>query len=201
MKKLILSTAAILGIATAADAQFVRYGVKGGLDLSTAPINSAFNNIENKLSPGVYVGGLAEMSFRSRSDKFKLQVEANYTLSQLKNEYDYRNFDHSAKTTLHTINIPVLAKYFFTPRFSLYAGPTANFNLGSKFSNTNFTGAKPDANVFQLGAMLGANYYIYKGFFVEARYHAVFPDEYENGNPIEYGTASNFQVGIGYKFR
>ncbi len=208
MKKVLLTIAAFSGLAVAANAQYARFGVKAGGMLTTAGrTNVGATNFENKLAPGLYAGGLVEFSFKSRSDKFKLQLEADYSYMTIRHDYMDRGNTVADRSMAHIVSIPVLAKYFFTPSFSLYAGPSANLNLsssaktsvkdGSVFnSNTN-----DEVNKFQLGAMVGLNYYIYKGFFVEARYHALFP-EYYKADPVspDYGTINNFQLGVGYKF-
>ncbi len=204
MKKLILTTGALLSLASFANAQHVRLGVKGGLNTSLASLESnSLTNVSNKFGFGAYAGGLAEFSLRKKSDKFKLQLEANYNLTQLKHGYSVAGLDGDSKAMLHSINIPLLAKYFFVPRFSLYAGPTANINLASSYKiNDNDANFLTDLKPFQLGGMIGANYYLRKGMFIEARYHAVIPDVFETGGfAPEYGPIHNFQIGLGYKFR
>jgi hypothetical protein len=54
----------------------------------------------------------------------------------------------------------------------------------------------------QVGALAGATYYIYKGFFVDARYNYYFGkmlDQKVNTDP-EYKNISAIQLGLGYKF-
>lgn len=204
MQKLILTSGLLLSIASMAQAQHVRLGVKGGLNISSATNDqTGLSDVSNKIGFGAYAGGLAEFSLKTRSDKFKLQLEANYNLTQLKHDYSIVGRDYESSTTLHSINIPLLAKYFFIPSFSLYAGPTANLNLSHNYkTNASMIAPTTSLNPFQVGIMAGANYYIRKGLFIEARYHAVLPDVYES-NPMvpAYGTIHNFQVGIGYKFK
>ncbi len=208
MKKVLLTIAAFSGLTVAANAQYARFGVKAGGMLTTASrTNVGATNLENKLAPGLYAGGLVEFSFKSKSDKFKLQLEADYSYMTIRHDYLDRGNDVDDRARAHMVSVPVLAKYFFTPSFSLYAGPSANLNLSSNAKKAVINGSESnsstndDVNKFQLGAMAGVNYYIYKGFFVEARYHALLP-EYYKANPLfpDYGTIHNFQLGVGYKF-
>lgn len=203
MKKLILTCSALLSLTALAQAQHVRIGVKGGLNASSASVEAnGMTNVANKFGFGAYAGGLAEFSLKKKSDKFKLQLEANYNLTNIKHSYTISGVENSAKTMLHSINIPLLAKYFFVPRFSMYLGPTANINLANnyKMNDVNYTDIT-DLKPFQLGGMIGANYYLIKGLFIEARYHAVIPDVYSTGGLApEYGPIHNFQIGVGFKF-
>lgn len=208
MKKVLLTIAAFSGLTVAANAQYARFGVKAGGMLTTASrTNVGATNFENKLAPGLYAGGLVEFSFKSKADKFKLQLEADYSYMTIRHDYMDRGNSVDDRGTAHMASIPVLAKYFFTPSFSLYAGPSANFNLSANAKTTVKNGSEfkssvnDDVNKFQLGAMVGLNYYIYKGFFVEARYHALLPEYYKTAPVLpDYGTIHNFQLGVGYKF-
>lgn len=209
MKKVLLTIAALSGLTVAAEAQYARFGVKaGGLMTTANRNNTSVLNLKNTFAPGIYAGGLAEISFKSRADKFKLQVEVDYSYMTVKHKFTLANEEVTDMSRAHMVSVPVLAKYFFTPSFSLYAGPSANFNVSSsartKGSNgSDFTSStKDDVNMFQLGAMAGVNYYIYKGLFLEARYHALLPDYYNTNNSVrpDYGTIHNFQLGVGYKF-
>lgn len=208
MKKVLLTIAAFSGLTVAANAQYARFGVKAGGMLTTASrTNVGATSFENKLAPGLYAGGLVEFSFKNKSDKFKLQLEADYSYMTIRHDYMDRGNSVDDRSMAHMASIPVLAKYFFTPSFSIYAGPSANLNLsanartkvknGTEFKNN----SNDDVNKFQLGAMVGLNYYIYKGFFVEARYHALLPEYYKTATVVpDYGTIHNFQLGVGYKF-
>jgi len=208
MKKVLLTIAAFSGLTVAANAQYARFGVKAGGMLTTASRNNTgISNLENKFAPGLYAGGLIEFSFKSKADKFKLQVEADYSYMTVRHNFTLSNQNLDDRSRAHMVSIPVLAKYFFTPSFSLYAGPSANLVLSSNGKTTGLntgeynSNTKDDINMFQFGAMAGVNYYIYKGFFVEARYHALLPDYYKAGTiRPEYGAIHNFQLGVGYKF-
>jgi hypothetical protein len=206
MKKFVLTTLSLGLLSLSSQAQFVRFGVKGGAGIASANLESVgFNNVNDRIGFNGFVGGLAEFSFNSRSDKFKMQVEANYNFNQLNTDYEYFRSDYQSKYMVHSITIPVLAKYFFTPSFSMYLGPSAHLNVGGTHkyevgavSTSVSTG--DDLQAFQIGGMLGANYYIYKGFFVEARYNMIAPELTKSNVPIQFGPIHNVTLGLGYKF-
>gem|GEM_PF-849699 len=212
MKKIIF-IALLSGLAVATQAQHARFGVQAGGMLTTANRNSkGISNLENKFARGVYAGGLVEFSFKRRTDKFKLQLEAYYSYMTIGHSYTLAGENRTDMGRAHMLSIPVLAKYFFTPSFSLYAGPAVSYNISSREETTGTTdhsGLTPiadyDVNIFQLGGVMGVNYYICKGLFVAARYHALITDYYKSevikaGRRVDYGTIHNFQLGVGYKF-
>ncbi|HTO14863.1 MAG TPA: porin family protein [Edaphocola sp.] len=217
MKKIILAISCIAGLSLSASAQFLRFGVKGGLTgtFSEFQSTSSHENLKNELGIGGYVGGQAEVSFKNKSDKFKMQLEVLGNFNSLRNEIGTMTLmTANSKMDVYSISVPILAKYFFQPNFSLYLGPTFNFNLhakhgmkpqtGNEWVYSNSDDINKALNPFQVGGMIGANYYIKKGFYVEARYQMIMPDVTTNNiaHPSpEYGAINNISVGVGYKFR
>ena len=210
MKKTIITLAALAGFASVSQAQNVRFGVKAGATGSISTMSKPiYSNVQDKFGLGAYAGGLAEISFIKKSDKFKLQVEALFNLTNLQSDMKRGGFNQSLNMGVQSVSVPLLAKYFFTPRFSLYAGPTANFNLGAKSKldiggSTTKSDLGSELNSFQLGGMVGVNYYVWKGLFVEAKFHAVMPDlttpDAISITPT-YGTINNISLGLGFKFK
>lgn len=207
MKKIILSVAALAAVATTTNAQSVRFGVKGGVNLTTVPLENAGSGVKAPFGVGGYAGALAEFSFKSPSDKFKLQLEANYDFYNIRTRFESTSPEVIGINRVHAISVPLVAKYFFVPSFSLFAGPTFNFNLASN-ANSKVGSTTSDAinttnnlSPFQVGGVIGANYYIVNGFFVEARYNYIAPTIYENPKgTTDFSAMHNIQVGIGYKF-
>lgn len=197
---------ALLGAAalvSANDAQAqtdVRFGVKGGLNLSHAKNEYTLPNvgtINNKyFGPGFYAGGLMEFSF-PKGSLWKLQAEALFNYHSLLNK------DAAVNARLGAVSIPVMVKYFPKPNFSLMLGGVANINVLGKYYNEATETVADMANMssFQPGILFGANYYIKKGFFVDARYTYNFGTIVDNSavnHAFNYGTIS---LGVGYKFR
>lgn len=212
MKKVLLTMLLISGLTAGAQAQKAGFGVQAGGMLTTANRNSqGISNLENRFAPGLYAGGLLEFSFKRSADKFKLQLEANYSYMTIGHSYTLAGENRTDKARAHMLSIPVLAKYYFIPGFSLYAGPTVNYNISSRETTTGSTdhsGFTPitdyDVNMLQLGGVIGVDYYLCKGLFVAARYHPLITDYYkseviQSGRRADYGTIHNFQLGVGYK--
>ena len=196
----------------------LRFGIKAGTDISRLAIannNAMFNNESTSFGFGFYGGGLLEISGPAGS-KFKGQVEALFAQRNFKNSYttmaDFITIDE--KTSLSQISVPVSVKYFIIPSLSVNVGASVNFNLASK--------TKADASAFnaggsteidnkeqdylqtlQVGALGGITYYIYKGFFVDARYNYYFGKTLDLKNDRSrpgFNNMSSIQIGIGYKF-
>ena len=188
----------------------LRFGLKAGGNLSHGSIkDDDYDNLKNKFGFGFYGGGLMEVSGPAGS-KFKGQVEALFNLHNFSSEYNFLGSSITGKTTLSQISVPVMLKYFITPRFSINAGPSVNFNLAGKTKveteilsgvvNKSELDLK-DLDVLQtiqIGALAGATFYIHKGFFVDARYNYYFGSALKD----DYGkmNVSAIQLGLGYKF-
>ena len=216
MKKFVLAITCLAGISLSASAQYVRFGVKGGVTGTLANLESTpfYRNDGNELGVGGYIGGQAEVSFKKRTDKFKMQLEVLANYNTLRNEIETLGFvDGDTRMNIHSVAIPLLAKYFFQPNFSLYVGPTFNINFLSRYATkvepstkwaySNEDNAKKALNPFQVGVMAGANYYIHKGLYLEARYQLIAPSVTDNttyGIP-NYGNINNFSIGLGYKYK
>lgn len=207
MKKIILSVAALAAVATTTNAQSVRFGVKGGANFSNSMLENKAAGVTSPFGVGAYGGGLVEFSFKNPGDKFKLQLEANYDFYNLRTKATVNNATVVSINRIHGISVPLEAKYFIIPEFSVFAGPTFNFNLASNTSLK--TGSTQGDKVettdyltpFQVGGVVGVNYYIVKGFFVEARYNYIAPRPYDRVfGANDLGATNNIQVGIGYKF-
>ena len=208
MKKIILSVAALTAVATTTtNAQSVRFGVKGGANLSNSMLENKSSGVTSPFGVGGYAGALLEFSFKTPADKFKLQLEANYDFYNLRTKGKVNNENVVSINRFHSISVPLEAKYFITPSFSVFAGPTFNFNLASNASlktgstQSDKTETSVFLNPFLVGGVVGANYYIVKGFFVEARYNYIAPKPYDRTFGVnDLGATNNIQIGIGYKF-
>ena len=216
MKKLMICS--LLSVAViSAEAQTtigrspLRVGIKAGGNLSMASFSAdGYSDIKNKFGFGFYGGGLLELSGPAGS-KWKGQLEALFNYHNFKNEYagGIPMGTVSYKTNLAQISVPVMVKYFIIPQLSVNAGASVNFNLASKTKFTSpLTGGEVTndnkdldmLNTLQIGALAGATYYIYKGFFVDARYNYYFGSVFKNDNDAPTYRLSAIQLGIGYKF-
>jgi hypothetical protein len=217
MKKLILLLLAASATTTATFAQNesrspLRFGLKAGANISHLKIDDNFGALSSKNSFGLgfYGGGLLEISGPAGS-KFKGQVEALFNWHNFKNDYTGAGFLTKHKTSLTQISVPIVLKYFVIPSLSINAGPSVNFNIAAKdkYDEDNFgiiTKKETDykdiskLQTIQIGALVGATYYIYQGFFVDARYNYYFGSMVKDLTPDYKFATSAIQVGVGYKF-
>jgi len=184
----------------------VRFGVKAGGSLNFSKIDYQGKSTTGDSRLGFWGGGLMEISPNNPSNPFKIQVEALYSRANFR-------YNDPAKTTtlarlsLNQINVPVLAKFFVVPRFSLNLGPTLNFNLGGKgtLETDGVVTEKQhmtDFESFQMGLAAGGTYYIHKGLFVDLRYTPLFGSVTKTADGLEGADLkmSALKLGIGYKF-
>lgn len=173
---------------------YVRGGLKGGLNLSHTTIDATPYSIKNNgFGPGFYLGGLLEFS-QPKGSKLKGQAELLLNYSSVK--YSSSNsLGLNGHMNITQLSMPLGVKYFVTPRFSINGGISLNTHLNGKWK-TDAGNNSVDLSKFQVGAYVGATYYIKKGFFIDARYNYYFGD-YIRYNGSSLGT---FQLGIGYKF-
>lgn len=182
----------------------LRFGVKAGANVSHMGVSSsaALGNVKNSFGPGFYAGGLLEISGPAGS-KLKGQIEALYSYHNVKNTYTLGDVATERKTNLSQISVPLIIRYFPIPSLSFNAGPSVNFNVASKTKVGGLTLDNKEMDnlqTLQIGALVGATYYIYKGFFVDGRYNYYFGSVMKKDNNDPAYRLSAIQVGLGYKF-
>jgi hypothetical protein len=182
----------------------LRFGLKGGLNLSRAGISNGapFGSVSNSFGPGFFAGGLLEVSGPAGS-KFKGQVEALYSFHTFTNRFTVAGLSTEPNTNLSQISVPVMVRYFPIPSLSVNAGASANVNIASKTDVGPLTYDNADLDYLQpvqIGILVGATYYIHKGFFVDARYNYYFGSIFKDSSVRPSYNLSAIQLGIGYKF-
>ncbi len=209
MKKVILSVIAVVtfGFANSQDAKF---GAKLGMNVATLSSKDS-DGIKSKI--GLNVGGFVEIKI---SETFAFQPELLFSMQGAKSSISTSDvgFTYTSENTgsLNYLNIPLMAKYFVIPKFSIEAGPQIGFLLSAKnefTSTSNFGGitqtssnskdVKESYNSVDFGLNLGANYEITENIFAGIRYNLGLSDIAKNntGNSIKN---SVFSLNAGYKF-
>lgn len=209
MRKILTAVMALCIAWPALSQTSVRFGIKAGGNLSFSKMTVDQVSINSNSKLGFFGGGLLEVSPGYADNKFKVQLEALFNQGNI--EYVLPGADQFVdKLRVNQIQLPLLAKYFICPAFSVNLGPTFNLNLNGKESAYNDSLGvvssedldSDDLNTFQIGLAAGATYYIYKGLFIDARYNPIF-------GQLNKATAGDFngklklsylQLGIGYKF-
>ncbi|MFH6944504.1 porin family protein [Flavobacterium sp. FlaQc-50] len=192
MKKIVLTLVAILAFGFV-NAQKTRFGVKGGLNVSTF---AGGNYWDAKSLVGFHVGGFAEIKIIER---LAIQPEVLFSTQGAKLE-SFGNSDIDAK--LNYINVPVLAKFFITKQFTVEAGPQIGFLVSAKEESRD---AKDFYKSVDLGFNFGAGYNFTDNVFVNLRYTVGLSNvgDYNVEDTEEYFDSpknSVLALSLGYKF-
>ena len=131
MKKVILSAIAIM-LFVFVNAQEVRYGIKGGVNLSSWVGDTKGMNLKPII--GVNLGVLAQIKL---TDELDIQPEVLYSTqgTKMKNvgaDLSGRYYTGDIKTNVSYINIPVLFKYSLDGKSFFEAGPQVGFLMSAK---------------------------------------------------------------------
>jgi predicted porin len=185
----------------------VSFGVKAGLNSSSAAISRSYDSDVNALT-GFYVGGFAKIKL---SEKFAFQPELLYSAQGYKEYTNDNGYIYDDKVKLSYLSLPLSFKYTVAKSFSLEAGPQVDFLLGAKLNGTYYdpmfleTSTANNADVknsFQsvvFGLNLGAGYQFTKEISANVRYHIGLSDAAD----INATTINNrvLQLGVGYTFK
>ncbi len=188
------------------------FGVKAGYNLSKMKWEiSGFDDYNFDSKSFFYVGGLAEHHL---SSKFSLQAEILYTQlrgkSQEEELYDLVGNEviligtNRSTYTTSQIQVPIAAKYYIAPQFSLSAGMNFGFNISTKVKNSFNSDLTPSGDAENLKTLnlfpfLGTEYQFNKNIFADFRYHFnVINAAKKDFAPTYFGI---LQAGIGYRFK
>lgn len=168
----------------AAQAQDIKFGVKGGLNVASMTDIDAGSKISG------HIGGFANFNFK----KWAIQPELLFSGQGAK--YELPGDD--GKYALSYINIPVLFQYYFLPEFYAEAGPQMGFLLSAKAKAGDVSvDVKDGFKTVDIGSAIGVGYKFPIGVGVYARYNFGFTDLIDgNADPRN----SVFQLGASYTF-
>ena len=203
MKKILCVAFAAFGFLFTSQAQEVKFGAKGGLNL----FNRYGDNVGNTdFRTSFHVGGVAEIKF---TEKFSLQPELLFSSQGSKYDlildgFPEINAPEGTKATLteklNYINLPVIAKYYVAKGLSLEAGPQLGF-LASAKRDLEFSGDTMDFDVddeydsFDFGLNFGLGYKLDNGLFFNGRYNLGLTNITDNNVRNE-----GFQFSVGFMF-
>lgn len=198
MKKTIIVLTVLFSFISATKAQEFRLGIAGGIDAARMTLSGASGG-PFKTKSGLTAGLSAEARF---SSLFALQLEANY--SQQGTGIIGESEDlQTASINLEYLTIPILAKLYGTPRFSVYAGPQIGILLKSEQqqSNDENRDLKEFLKSTDFYAVIGSEYRFANGLFISGRYNVGLTNLVDSD--IEPGKLKNryFSVRIGYSVK
>ena len=219
MKKITLTLLGLVAFSTSALAQQeVKFGPKAGVNFANIGGKDAENN---KMLIGFHVGAFAEIKF---NDQFALQPEVVYSAQGSKGEVSETvmgvTFSAEEELKVNYINVPIMAKYYFTDNFAVEAGPYVGFLMSANSKGSaNVAGVisefdedvKDELNSIDFGVGFCASFNLDSGFFIGARVNlglTKMGKEYSDTiNGVEITTEAPdlkntpvIQVGVGYKF-
>jgi len=219
MKKGFLAAIALFSFGIA-QSQEIKFGVKGGLNLSTLTGDAVSDDISMKA--GFHAGGLVEIKF---TDKLSLQPELLYSLQGAKTEDSEviagTTYRDESKLNLSYINVPVMLKFYPVKGFFLEGGPQVGFLVSAKSKNESTetdpgntitltsteTDIKDQLKGVDVAFNFGLGYDFTDNLFANARYSLGLTNIYDvpaflGGFGITELDAknSNISVSLGYKF-
>lgn len=193
MKKIILSAMAVFAFGFT-NAQEAKFGLKAGLNISNQKYEAEGISVNANSIVGVQVGGFAEIKL---ADKFAIQPEVLFSTegSKIKAEGEEILFN------LSYINVPVMAKFYPAPKFSIQAGPQLGFLVSAKGKfNDEKVDIKDGYKSINFGLNLGAGYEFTDNFLVDVRYNFGLSDISETNEEGIKTKGSVFSIAFGYKF-
>lgn len=200
MKKVILTIIAVLGFAFA-NAQDVKFGIKGGINLST--LTGDVEDFSSKV--GFQLGGFAEFKV---SDKFFIQPELLYSAQGAKYKETESYYSYKEKMNISYLNIPVVAKYYVVDKFSVEAGPQIGFLLGAKSKweetyagqkNSGDEDMKDSFKTVDFSLNVGAGYDFTENIAAGIRYNFGLSNISDFGDNLKVHN-NVISLSVGYKF-
>lgn len=201
MKKIVRLLAVACMLSTASlFAQDMTYGVKGGINFATFEANTGdINSIA-----GINVGGFVDYAF---TEKFSIQPELLFSMqggAQMV-EVPFFNFELKIETNLTYLNVPIMAKYKLTDKFSALFGPQIGFLIAAKTEGEDII---DNFNRVDVALNFGGTYELPSGIFFEGRYSLGLSNLVKSNNAVDNegnSTSDNFSnrvlmVGLGYRF-
>ncbi|MGL2963256.1 porin family protein [Flavobacterium sp. RSB2_4_14] len=213
MNKVILTIATVLVVSFANGQEketsgndVIKFGVKAGVNFANL---TASEDLTMKV--GFHIGGFMEYKL---SKKFTLQPELLYSTQGAK----YQGSDAlsgyiisgESNYKLAYLNLPVMAKYYVSSKFSLEAGPQIGFLLSAKnefdysgtllgepISESGEVDIKDDFNAFDYGINFGAGYDFNDKISLGLRYNLGLSDV---SDFYYFDKNSVIQLSLGYKF-
>ncbi len=199
MKKILVIVAfATMFMATKVNAQELKFGAKGGLNIAKVS-DLSIEDVHFDSRIAYHFGLMAEIKL---AEKFAVQPELLYSVQGAKKKKD----GVTGTLKLNYITIPVMAKYFVTDGLSLEAGPQLGFRTTAKLTaeiegREESINLKDDIKGVDFGVNFGLGYSL-KNLNFGIRYNLGLTDIAKDRESGDDETNKNgvFQVSIGYMF-
>lgn len=206
MKKIILAVALLATLAVTAQETKITFGVKAGLNLSSANVERDYDTDVSSLA-GFHVGGFANFKI---DDKWALQPELLFSTQGFKEYLNDGGYIFDDKYKLTYLNLPVSFQYAAASKLHIEAGPQVDFLVSGKadgkyydpmFDETqtqNNVDIKDRLKSIAFGFNVGAGYAITSQLSASVRYHLGL-SEIDDLEGVKMKNR-NIQVGVGCTF-
>lgn len=175
MKKFILSGVLLIGSMLAVKAQDVKFGVKGGLNLSKLTSTNG-----SKVLAGFNAGALVNFKL---DNNWAIQPEVQYSTqgTKVKNDILWGAVTTEGSMKLDYINVPVLAQYHIIDEFYLEGGPQIGFLTSAKAKSGGVSvDVKDNMKTVDFGLNFGFGYKFDMGLGIGARYNFGLTNVYDS---------------------
>ncbi len=193
MKKIvvIVMALAVIGVYEA-DAQ-VRFGIKGGLNLASASIESA-TNLETSSKTGYHAGIYLAFKFT----KIAIQPEVLWSVQGVKTTADILGTPVEFDTDLNYVNIPVMVKIYLVQGLHLELGPTFGILMTAETEGQDI---KETLNSSDISASFGLGFDAPMGLGGGVRYNLGVTEVLADPVSGDSWTNNNFMISVWYAIK
>ena len=194
MKKILFSLGLLASVSAAAQAQGVKFGIRGGI--SAVSLSGDDDKLGNKQSNYTYgLGGLGGVTANfAFSDLISLQPELLYNLKGTQIE------DSKNRLDLHYIDLPILLKVNAEgPYFE--AGPQVGYLISAKSGGADKSFIKPQSlQNLSLGYVAGVGYKLTSGLSLGVRFNGGISSVGKDNDRYDQQRNQSFNFVVGYEF-
>jgi opacity protein-like surface antigen len=174
MKKILLTV--LLGFSFYGFSQDVKYGVRGGYNISNLDFDNAYT-IQNKHRNSIYIGFFSTISL---GKTVSLMPELQFSAEGASNEDLHLDY----------IQAPIFLRFRLSEKIHIGAGPQVGLKV-YKFED--------NLKNFAYSGVAGIEYKITHMIFADARYTYGFSNIFDDNVGVS-AKNTNIQIGVGYKF-
>ena len=198
-----------------ASAQFF-FGVRAGFQMTSQSTDVNSQNLKHPLMPACNAGVFGEYFF-GFSGNLSLTADLLYSMEGRRDKYDEKYGDYLFTQRIHCIDLPIAFNiYLLDEKLDLQVGPDFGFTLGGsnlykyKDASNELNGKKAmekeEINLFNVGVLVGANYYFTEHIFAGIRASIGLTNSLNTwrtkSNSYEDFNSKNhvYSLNVGYRF-
>lgn len=198
-----------------ASAQFF-FGVRAGFQMTSQSTDVNSQNLKHPLMPACNAGVFGEYFF-GFSGNLSLTADLLYSMEGRRDKYDEKYGNYLFTQRIHCIDLPIAFNiYLLDEKLDLQVGPDFGFTLGGsniykyKDASNELNGKKAmekeEINLFNVGVLVGANYYFTEHIFAGIRASIGLTNSLNTwrtkSNAYEPFNSKNhvYSLNVGYRF-